>query len=83
MHVVAAPCRGLGPLKARPTLAFASRRNGASTRLAWQTEFAIAGVGLKTSLLEMKKVGGRAIALLVAEALFLILLMLAMQRAVA
>jgi uncharacterized integral membrane protein (TIGR00698 family) len=40
---------------------------------------AIAAVGLKTSPLEMKKVGGRAIALLAAEALFLAGLVIATQ----
>jgi uncharacterized integral membrane protein (TIGR00698 family) len=40
---------------------------------------AIAAVGLKTSPLEMKKVGGRAIALLVVEALFLAALVIATQ----
>jgi len=41
---------------------------------------AIAAVGLKTSPLEMKKVGGRAIALLAAEALFLAALVVAAQK---
>jgi uncharacterized integral membrane protein (TIGR00698 family) len=41
---------------------------------------AIAAVGLKTSLLEMKKVGARAVALLAAEALFLVGLILLAQR---
>jgi uncharacterized membrane protein YadS len=41
---------------------------------------AIAAVGLKTSPLEMKKVGGRAIALLGAEALFLAALVVATQK---
>lgn len=43
---------------------------------------AIAAVGLKTSPLEMKKVGGRAIALLGVEALFLAALVLAAQKLV-
>jgi len=42
---------------------------------------AIAAVGLKTSPLEMKKVGGRAMALLAAEALFLAALMIVAQKA--
>jgi uncharacterized integral membrane protein (TIGR00698 family) len=41
---------------------------------------AIAAVGLKTSPLEMKKVGGRAIALLGAEALFLAALVVTTQK---
>ena len=41
---------------------------------------AIAAVGLKTSPLEMKKVGGRAIALLATEALFLAGLVVAAQK---
>jgi uncharacterized integral membrane protein (TIGR00698 family) len=41
---------------------------------------AIAAVGLKTSLLEMKKVGGRAIILLGVEAVFLAGLMLCAQK---
>jgi len=41
---------------------------------------AIAAVGLKTSPLEMKKVGGRAIALLATEALFLAALVIAAQK---
>jgi uncharacterized membrane protein YadS len=41
---------------------------------------AIAAVGLKTSLLEMKKVGARAVALLAVEALFLVGLILLAQR---
>ena len=43
---------------------------------------AIAAVGLKTSPLEMKKVGARAFALLVAEAVFLAGTVLAAQRAI-
>ena len=41
---------------------------------------AIAAVGLKTSLLEMKKVGGRAIVLLCVEAVFLAAFVLAAQK---
>ena len=41
---------------------------------------AIAAVGLKTSPLEMKKVGGRAVALLVVETLFLAGLVILVQR---
>lgn len=41
---------------------------------------AIAAVGLKTSLLEMRKVGGRAIALLAVEALFLATLVVVVQK---
>jgi len=41
---------------------------------------AIAAVGLKTSLVEMKKVGGRAIVLLALETLFLAALVLAAQK---
>jgi uncharacterized integral membrane protein (TIGR00698 family) len=41
---------------------------------------AIAAVGLKTAPAEMKKVGGRAVALLGAETAFLAVLVLAMQR---
>lgn len=41
---------------------------------------AIAAVGLKTSPLEMKRVGGRAIALLAVEALFLAALVVAAQK---
>ena len=41
---------------------------------------AIAAVGLKTSLAEMKKVGARAIALLGVETLFLATLLLVAQR---
>jgi uncharacterized membrane protein YadS len=41
---------------------------------------AIAAVGLKTSPLEMRKVGGRAIALLAVEALFLATLVVAAQK---
>ena len=41
---------------------------------------AIAAVGLKTSPLDMKKVGGRAIALLATEALFLAGLVVAAQK---
>jgi len=42
---------------------------------------AIAAVGLKTSLLEMKEIGTRAVALLVAETLFLAALVLVAQKA--
>ena len=41
---------------------------------------AIAGVGLKTSPLELKKVGLRAFALLAAETVFLALMVLGEQR---
>lgn len=41
---------------------------------------AIAAVGLKTSPREMKKVGGRAIALLAVEALFLATLVVVAQK---
>lgn len=44
---------------------------------------AIAAVGLKTSPLEMRKVGGRAIALLVAEAMLLAALVVVAQKLLA
>ena len=58
----------------------AHRRRDERSRARLPLAVAIAAVGLKTSPLEMKKVGGRAIALLGVEAVFLAGLVIVAQK---